>query len=69
MALKDYAKEQAKKTEQEMAAQKPAAPTGVACTEVKCSGEMYWTEPRQKHPQLKELARAICGDCGWKGWV
>jgi hypothetical protein len=69
MVLKDYVEEQTRKTEQEMAARKPAMPTGVACTETWCDGEMMWTEPRKKHPELKVLARAICGDCGWKGWI
>lgn len=71
MALKDYTEEQAKKTEQKVAARGPVTPTGVACPEKHCDGEMYWTEPREKHPQLKELARAMCndGECRWKGWV
>ncbi len=68
MALKKYAKEQAKKIKKEMAAQKPATSTGVGCTERRCDGEMMWQEPRKKHPELKELARAICGKCGWRGW-
>lgn len=69
MALKSYEKEQYRKTKKEREAHKPAEPTGVACTETTCEGEMMWTEPRQKHPQLKELARALCGKCGWKGWI
>ncbi len=36
---------------------------------IPCDGEMMWTEPRKKHPELRELARAICGKCGWKGWI
>lgn len=69
MALKNYEKEQARKTKREQAAREPAAPTGVACTERHCDGEMYWMEPRKKHPQLKELARAVCPECGWRGWI
>lgn len=68
MALKKYAQEQAKKVKKEMAARKPSTPTGVGCTERGCKGELMWTEPRKKHPELKELARAICGECGWRGW-
>ena len=69
MTLKDYAEEQTKKTETERAALAPAVPTGVACTETWCAGEMCWMEPRKKHPQYKELARALCQKCGWKGWI
>jgi len=69
MALRNYAREQAKKIKKETDAQKPITPTGVGCTERGCSGEMMWTEPRRKHPELKELSRAICGKCGWKGWI
>jgi hypothetical protein len=69
MALKNYAREQARKIKKEVAARPPTTPTDVACTEKHCDGEMMWTEPRQKHPQLKGLARAICGECGWKGWI
>lgn len=43
-------------------------PSGVACTEKKCLGEMMWQEPQQQHPQLPELHRAACGECGWRGW-
>ncbi len=68
MALRNYAKEQAKKIKKEMAAQRPSEPTNVACTEKKCDGEMCWLTPRQKHPQLTELARALCNECGWRGW-
>ncbi|KKN84450.1 hypothetical protein LCGC14_0289120 [marine sediment metagenome] len=68
MALKDYNKAQAKKTKKETAAQRPATPTGVACTERQCDGEMCWLMPPQKHPQLTELARAVCSECGWRGW-
>ena len=68
MALRNYEKAQAKKTKQESSSQKPAVPTGVGCTERGCKGEMYWTSPRVKHPELKELARAVCDKCGWRGW-
>lgn len=47
--------------------------SGVACTEPKCKGEMMILQPEVIHPQYnekkKELKRAICGNCGWKGWV
>jgi hypothetical protein len=69
MALRDYHKEQAKKTKAERAVLEPATPSGVACTEPQCNGEMNWLEPRVKHPQLKALARAGCKKCGWRGWV
>ncbi len=68
MALRDYAREQEKKTKGEQTALRPAVPSGVQCTERGCAGEMYWTEARQMHPQLRELARAICDKCGWRGW-
>ncbi len=68
MALKNYNKEQVKKTKKETAAQRPDAPTGVACPERQCDGEMCWRTPRLKHPQLPELARAVCQECGWRGW-
>ena len=69
MALRNYEKEQVKKTKKERSANRPTVPTGVACTDRGCNGEMMWTETRRKHPELKELARAICGKCGWKGWI
>ncbi len=69
MALRKYVTEQRKKTTKEAAALRPSAPTGVGCTEPDCEGEMAWTEPRQMHPELKKLARAICDKCGWRGWV
>ncbi len=69
MALRDYNKEQDKKINKSPMPNRPVAPTGVACTERGCNGEMMWTEPRKKHPELKELARAICVKCGWKGWI
>lgn len=69
MALRKYKTEQAKKTKKEQAANRPSVPTGVACTERGCEGEMMWMEPRRKHPELRELARAICGKCGWRGWI
>lgn len=47
---------------------KPKLKSGVACTELKCKGEMMILEPIEKHPEY-DLKRAICGDCGWKGWV
>ncbi len=47
----------------------PLEPTGVRCPESKCRGEMGWLEPRKQHPELKELDRAHCLECGWRGWV
>lgn len=43
--------------------------SGVACDEKNCPGEMMIQVPEVWHPQLKELRRAVCSDCGWKGWV
>ena len=65
MALKTYKANQQKKIP------KPDKPTpsGVACSEGKCKGEMMWREPRETHPELRELDRAACGKCGWRGWV
>ena len=65
MALKTYAANMKKKTPE---TDKPT-PSGVACTEKKCKGEMLWREPRETHPELPELDRADCGECGWMGWV
>lgn len=65
MALKDYSAAQLEK----LGPKADPTPTDVACTETKCDGEMMWDEPRKKHPELKELARARCGECGWRGWV
>ena len=50
---------------------KPPKPTpsGVACTEKKCEGEMMWREPKELHPEFPKLARADCGECKWRGWV
>ncbi len=44
-------------------------PTGVACTEKWCKGEMLYFKPDQPHPELKGLKRAWCVWCGWRGWV
>ncbi len=63
--LKDYQKTQAAKLPEP---QKPT-PTGVACTEIRCKGQMMWREPRETHPELPELDRADCKKCGWLGWV
>lgn len=43
-------------------------PSGVACDEKKCDGELMTSQPENKHPELP-LKRASCGKCGWKGWV
>jgi hypothetical protein len=43
-------------------------PSGIACTESDCPGEMMIVQPEQKHPELP-LRRALCGRCGWRGWV
>ncbi len=65
MALKTYTSSQKSK------APKPSKPTpsGVACTEVKCHGEMMWREPKEQHPEHPKLALAYCSKCGWRGWV
>ena len=65
MPLKTYKANQKKKIAQP---EKPT-PSGVACTEHKCHGEMMWREPREVHPELNALDRADCGKCGWRGWV
>lgn len=54
-------------------------PSGVACTEPKCKGEMMIQVPHQGHYSSgrkgepgaikTDLLRAICGECGWLGWV
>lgn len=64
MALKKYEEVQKAKTP------KPPKPTpsGVACTEKKCRGEMMFMEPREIHPEIPKLNRAACGKCGWLGW-
>jgi len=50
---------------------KPPKPkkSGVACTELKCKGEMMIQMPQVNHPELDGLRRAVCGKCGWRGWV
>ena len=65
MALKTYTANQKAKTP------KPTKPTpsGVACTEKKCEGEMMWVEPREPHPEQSQLSLAYCGECRWRGWV
>ena len=65
MPLKTYAANQEKKTPKP---EKPT-PSGVACTEKKCHGEMMWREPREMHPEITTLDRADCSKCGWRGWV
>lgn len=40
----------------------------IACAEPKCEGEMMILLPELKHPTL-DLKRAVCGICGWRGWV
>jgi len=46
----------------------PPVASGVACTEAKCKGEMVYPQPAVKHPELKDLQRAVCGECGWRGY-
>jgi len=55
---------------------KPPLPSGIACTEKKCKGEMMIIVPEQNHPELPHpdeklppLKRAVCSKCGWRGWV
>ena len=43
-------------------------PSGIACQESRCSGEMMYANPAQIHPEMPELKRAVCGACGWRGW-
>lgn len=72
--LKSYEESQALKTIREA-----PDPTGVACTETKCKGEMMWMKPREVHYQFGRagepdavksgMFRAVCGECGWRGWV
>jgi hypothetical protein len=47
---------------------KKPLPSGIACTEDWCDGEMMINQPDENHPELP-LKRAICGKCGWRGWV
>lgn len=65
MPLKKYEEAQREK----VPAPPEPTPSGVGCTELKCPGEMMHVEPRVNHPELKGLQRAICGECGWRGWV
>lgn len=64
MALKDYKENQKEKISPSL----PMTPSGIECTNITCSGELMYVEPRRMHPELKELARTICEKCGWMGW-
>ena len=54
-------------------------PSGVACDEKGCNGEMMMVVPHEPHyfqgragepgAVKSGLRRAICGACGWRGWV
>jgi hypothetical protein len=44
-------------------------PSGVACDEKKCKGEMIMSSPIKNHAELPNLRRAKCNICGWLGWV
>ena len=61
--LKKYGEHQKKVTPKSK-----SLPSGVACDELKCSGEMMVEQPEVTHPELP-LKRASCGKCRWKGWV
>ena len=61
--LKSYKKNQELKTIKEA-----PRPSGIACTEPDCPGEMMIGQPDVNHPKL-DLKRAKCGVCGWLGWV
>ena len=63
--LKKYNQNINKKIPQE---KKPVS-SGVACSEVNCKGEMLIKAPEIKHPEIPTLKRAVCGKCGWRGWV
>ncbi len=65
MALRPYEEVQAERTP----VTEPLTPTGVACTELECDGEMGWLNPRQGHAQIRTLNRAYCMICGWRGWI
>lgn len=43
-------------------------PSGIACGNHKCKGEMMIYQPVNKHPTLP-LKRARCGICKWLGWI
>lgn len=72
--LKTYEERQA-----EAATPQGREPSGVMCTENYCRGEMMIVVPHEEHyvkgkpgesNAIKSgLLRAICGNCGWKGWV
>lgn len=64
MPLKSYTVNQSRKVP------KPQEPTpsGVGCRNTRCKGEMMYEEPRRQHPEMPDLARAVCGSCGWMGW-
>ncbi len=64
MTLKTYAATQKAKAP----VPKKPTPSGTACAEKKCKGEMLWREPREVHPEMPKMNRADCGVCGWMGW-
>ena len=68
--LKLYEQLQEEKTkEQKERELKSREPSGAACTEPKCEGEMMFLVPYKVHPEYNKLKRAICGECGWRGWI
>jgi len=64
MKLKKYEDNMKEKTPEKL----DSVGSSVACSEEKCKGEMMVVQPTMKHLQLP-LHRAICGKCGWRGWV
>jgi len=73
--LKTYKANQRKKTPDAPKGE----PSGVACAEKKCEGEMMIVQPVEEHytkgragepGAIKSaLKRAVCNECNWKGWV
>lgn len=66
-ALKKYKDNQSEK----ITAKAPEA-SGVACTEKDCKGELMIQRPaiyQENRGSRTGLKRAICGVCGWMGWV
>ena len=43
--------------------------SGVGCSDPRCEGEMMILQPDEHHPELRQLRRALCSKCKWRGWV
>ena len=75
MALSKYTTNQKKKAPIALAPE----PSGVACDEKDCEGEMMIVQPVEEHYSKgragepgaikSPLKRAKCSECSWRGWV